>query len=118
MTKWLQLASVAAAAASAIFVFQVKYRAEKVAEHVADLQREIARENETLSLLEAEWSLLIQPARVQDLVERHAGELGLQPLSPEQIARIEALPMRPEGPAPDDEAALADILTGALGDEP
>jgi hypothetical protein len=77
------------------------------------LQRDIEQETETLSLLKAEWSLLIQPARVQELVEKHADILKLTPLDPKQITRIENLPMRPKGPAPDDEAALSAILEGA-----
>ena len=117
MIRWLQVLSVAAAAGAAIFVFQVKYRAEKVAEHAASLQRQIDQENETLSLLEAEWSLLIQPARMQDLVERHADLLKLQPLDPAQITKLDTLPMRPKGPAPDDEAALSAILEGMPGGE-
>jgi hypothetical protein len=112
MTRWLQLLSVIAAAGAAVFVFQVKYRAEAVAEHVGDLQREIDRESETVSLLRAEWSLLIQPARVQDLVERHAEVLKLEPLDPSQITELENLPMRPRGATPDDEAALSAILEG------
>ena len=116
MIRWLQAISVIAAAGSAVFVFQVKYRAEAVAEHAADLQRQIDREKETVSLLEAEWSLLIQPARVQELVERHAELLKLQPLDPGQITRLENLPMRPKGPAPEDESALSAILEGAPGE--
>ena len=117
MIRWLQVVSVVAAAGSAVFVFQVKYRAEAVAEHAAQLQRDLDQEKETQSLLAAEWSLLIQPARVQELVARHNDILKLQPLDPNQITRIENLPMRPTGPAPDDEAALSAILeapTGAL----
>jgi len=110
MIRWLQVLSVIAAACAAIFVFQVKYRAEAVAEHAAQLQRQLDQENETKSLLAAEWSLLIQPARVQDLVTRHAELLKLQPLDPLQITKIENLPMRPSGPAPDDAAALSAIL--------
>ena len=117
MIRWLQVISVMAAAGSAVFVFQVKYRAEAVAEHAADLQRQIDREKETVSLLEAEWSLLIQPARVQELVERHAELLKLQPLDPAQITRLENLPMRPNGPAPEDESALSAILEGTPGEQ-
>jgi hypothetical protein len=113
MIRWLQVVSVVAAAGAAIFVFQIKYRAEAVAERAATLQRELDQENETLSLLKAEWSLLIQPARVQALVERHADVLQLEPLDPSQITKIENLPMRPKGPAPDDEAALAAFLEDA-----
>jgi hypothetical protein len=112
MTRWLQIIGVIAAAGAAIFVFQVKYRAEAVAEQAAKLQRELDQENETLSLLHAEWSLLIQPARVQELVERHSELLKLQPLDPVQITRLENLPMRPKGPAPEDESALSAILEG------
>ena len=112
MMRWLQVVSVVAAAGAAIVVFQVKYRAEAVAEQASELQRELDREKETLSLLEAEWSLLIQPARVQELIERHAETLKLQPLDPAQITKIENLPMRPTGPAADDQAALSAILEG------
>ena len=115
MTRWLQVMGVVAAAGAAVFVFQVKYRAENVAERASAQQREFDRANENLSLLKAEWSLLIQPARVQELVGRHAEVLKLQPLDPKQITRIENLPMRPKGPAPDDEAALSAILEGVDG---
>ncbi len=110
MMRWLQIVSVMAAAGVAVFVFQVKYRAEAVAEQTVELQRALDQENETKSLLAAEWSLLIQPARVQELVGRHAELLKLQLLDPVQITKIENLPMRPTGPAPDDAAALSAIL--------
>jgi hypothetical protein len=115
MIRWLQVVSVVAAAGAAIFVFQIKYRAEAVAERAATLQRQVDQENETLSLLQAEWSLLIQPTRVQELVERHAEALKLQPLDPAQITQIENLPMRPKGPAAEDEAALSAILEAEPG---
>jgi hypothetical protein len=115
MIRWLQVVSVVAAAGAAIFVFQVKYRAEAVAERAASLQRQLDQANETLSLLQAEWSLLIQPTRVQALVERHADKLKLQPLDPAQITTIESLPMRPTGPAATDEAALSALLEAEPG---
>lgn len=118
MIRWLQFLSVVAAAGAAIFVFQVKYRAEAVADRAAGLQRSIDQENETVSLLKAEWSLLNQPVRVQELVARHAELLKLQPLDPTQITKLEKLPMRPTGPAPEDESALSAILEGAPEIEP
>jgi hypothetical protein len=116
MMRWLQVVSVIAAASAAVFVFHVKYRAEAVAERATKLERELDQEKETISLLEAEWSLLIQPARVQELAERHSDRLQLQPLDPEQITKMENLPMRPSGPAPDDEAALSAIHSGEEGE--
>jgi hypothetical protein len=52
---------------------------------------------------------------VQALVARHNDVLKLQPLDPKQIARVEDLPMRPAGPAPDDAAALSAILENQSG---
>lgn len=115
MIRWLQVVAVVAAVGAAIFVFQVKYRAEAVADRAAELQRSLDQEKETVSLLEAEWSLLLQPARVQELIERHAERLKLQPLDPAQITRLENLPMRPKGPEPADETALSAILEGQSG---
>ena len=118
MMRWLQVVSVIVAAGAAVFVFQVKYRAEAVAEQAARLQRELDQEHEIVSLLEAEWSLLMQPTRVQELAERHAELLKLQPLDPLQITRLENLPMRPKGPAPEDESALSAILEGQPEEAP
>jgi hypothetical protein len=110
MIRWLQVFSVLAAVGAAIFVFQVKYRAEHVAEHVAELQRQVDSTNESVSALKAEWSYLIQPDRVQDLVGRHSAQLNLVPLDTRQITTFDKLPFRPAGPKPEDEAALSAIL--------
>ena len=115
MTRWLQILSVIAAGVAAIFVFQVKYRAEHVAETVVELQRQVDEANEAVSALKAEWSFLIQPSRVQDLATRHAEALKLVPLDPTQITTLDKLPFRPAGPEPEDEAALSAILEGVPG---
>jgi hypothetical protein len=128
MIRWLQVASVLAVTASAAFVFQVKYRSEAVAERVAGLQRAVDEEREAISLLKAEWSYLIQPSRVQDLIERHQGRFELVPVSPEQIGTFADLPMRrfavptemPDGAAtiPEFETAGSDPARIASGSRP
>ncbi len=115
MTRWLQILSVVAAGIAAVFVFQVKYRAEHVAQSVVNLQRELDEENEAVSALKAEWSFLIQPSRVQELATRHAEALKLVPLDPTQIVTLDKLPFRPAGPEPEDEAALSAILEDVPG---
>lgn len=117
MTRWLQILSVIAAAGAAVFVFQIKFQAEHVAERVTDLQRQVDEGNEAISMLRAEWSYLIQPARVQELATRHAEALKLVPLDPTQITTLDKLPFRQAGPEPEDEAALSAIL-GQTGLEP
>lgn len=91
MIRWLQLVSVLAVIAAAFAVFQVKYRADAAAGRVAQLQRQVDEEKERLSLLKAEWSFLIQPARIQGLVDRHNEVLRLEPLEPGQIGRLRDL---------------------------
>lgn len=118
MMRWLQVLSVLAAAGAAVLVFQIKYRAEGIADNVAELQRKVDEANEAVSTLKAEWSYLIQPARVQELVNRHADTLKLVPLDPTQIISLDQLPFRPAGPEPADEAALSAILEGATGTTP
>ncbi|MDP6342973.1 MAG: hypothetical protein QF578_16060 [Alphaproteobacteria bacterium] len=67
--------------------------------HVQDMERRLAQADErlredqrTIRILKAEWSYLNQPARLQNLAERH---LLLAPLSPQQINTLSALPLRP-----------------------
>ncbi|HEX2256950.1 MAG TPA: hypothetical protein VHG92_09695 [Afifellaceae bacterium] len=91
MMRWVQLASVLAVIAAAFAVFQVKYRADAAAHRVAELQRQVDEEKERLSLLKAEWSFLLQPGRIQGLVERHNETLRLEPLQPGQIGRMRDL---------------------------
>jgi hypothetical protein len=98
--RWLQAVSVIAVILAAIAVFQIKYRADAVAARVAELQRQVDEEAERLSLLKAEWSYLIQPGRIQGLVERHNDRLELQPVEPSQIGRVRDVPMREDARAP------------------
>ena len=91
MSRCLQLASVLTVIVAAFAVFQVKYRADAAAHRVAELQHQVDEEKERLSLLKAERSLLIQPGRIQGLVERHNEALGLEPLETRQIGRLRDL---------------------------
>ena len=97
MIRWFQIGSVAAAAVAARLVFQLKYKAEAVSERVAKLQRQVDEEKEAISLMKAEWSFLIQPSRIQALVERHQERLQLKPLDPAQVTHLDTIPARPVG---------------------
>lgn len=79
---------------AAVTVYQVKHRADQAAERVATVKRSVQSEEEAISLLKAEWSLLVQPARIQGLIERHSGDFALQSIEPGQIGTIGAIPLR------------------------
>lgn len=109
---------------SAAAVYDMKYEAELAAEKVASVERRIAQEQERISLLKAEWSVLTQPARLQDLIERHADILQLAPMSAEHIGTLSDVPpkpvvvpgdMEPDDPSPGLSTAQSAQADGATG---
>jgi hypothetical protein len=96
---------------SATAVYDMKYEAELAAENVRKVEREIAREQEAISLLKAEWSVLTQPARLQDLVERHADVLKLAPMTAEHIGTLADIPAKPAPIMPDVNAPIGIVPT-------
>ena len=95
MTRYFNVALLIAMIVAAAAVYDRKYDAEMAAEKVADLRREIEREKDLIQHLKAEWAMLNQPARLQELVARYNAYLHLMPVDSEQIVRVDALPVRP-----------------------
>ncbi|GAB5375171.1 MAG: hypothetical protein AcusKO_16330 [Acuticoccus sp.] len=78
--------SLAAAVTSAATVFVMKKDAERDAHAIGELNRKISAERQRISELQAEWSALDHPQRLQALVDRHNDVLQLVPVTAEQIA--------------------------------
>ncbi|MTH97936.1 hypothetical protein [Roseibium sp. RKSG952] len=95
MVRYLNILFVAAVVIGAATVYDMKLAAKKSAARVAELQREIKAEEESIQHLKAEWSLLNQPDRLQQLVGRYNDYLQLQPVDVRQIVTAEELPARP-----------------------
>lgn len=93
MTRAGVIFGCAAVAASALSlgVYAMKYEVERLDLLHTALQRQLAQQEETLAVLEAEWSFLNRPQRLQELATRH---LELKPVAVRQIGVIEALPLR------------------------
>ena len=103
------------------WTFQIKHDSQRALERVAELEKQIAAEKVEIDLLKSDWSLLTNPARLQELTERYADELGLSPMDPTQIAapsELNALPVEPI-PEPKVDGTTAgvdaDIRTGGIG---
>ncbi len=90
-----------------IGVYGLKYSSESIAGDKAALKREIAQQKSELTILEADWAYLTQPAHIEPIIIRHAEVLGLEPVSARQFGSIEDIPMRPEIV---DDAALTELL--------
>jgi cell division protein FtsL len=86
---WLTLAAVAA-----IAVFQFKYRVQALEAELVALDGQILRTQEATHVLEAEWSFLNEPRRLEQLSRRY---LPMAPMTPAQISTVDLLPMPSEG---------------------
>ena len=76
----------------AAVTYKIKYQAEQAAENAEDLVLEINGLEDDISRLNAQWSLLNQPSRLQALVENNADVLPLSALAPYQVAIIDQIP--------------------------
>ncbi len=79
-------------------VYDFKFEAEKATARVAKINRQIEAERDAIATLKAEWSLLNQPKRLQELAEKHHAYLELDPLDPTQIGSIDDIPFKPAVP--------------------
>ncbi|NIJ40994.1 cell division protein FtsL [Parvibaculum indicum] len=90
MIRILNLLLLVGVVALSIGLYDVKYRAQQAEREADRLDRQIAREQEAIKVLRAEWAHLNEPDRLQALAKRYT---GLRPVSPGQIGRFEDVPM-------------------------
>ncbi|MDE2228994.1 MAG: hypothetical protein KGL11_08140 [Alphaproteobacteria bacterium] len=75
-------------------MFQVKYHVAKLDDELVHLNRQIAATREEARVLDAEWTLLDDPQRLDRL---NNAFLKLQPIAPAQIvqpAQLNQIPLR------------------------
>ncbi|MEQ8653100.1 MAG: cell division protein FtsL [Kiloniellales bacterium] len=75
----------------AVGTYVLKHEVQQREEALRAAHRSIVSAQEELHVLKAEWSYLNQPERLAALART---QLGLAPLSPEQLVRVEDLPFR------------------------
>lgn len=83
-------------------VFQLKHEVQTLDDEIGKLNRAILVEQQAIHVLRAEWSYLSQPTMLMEMTRRH---LDLQPMQPDQLARLSDLPRRPLPGQPDAGAA-------------
>lgn len=126
MIRWFDAALIGAMVFAAMATFIVKYDAHRVADEIAALERRAEVERAAIELQEADWSLLSQPDRLQELVEAHEEALELRPVEADQFVRLDRLGAELDGLAPEsiedaiaalsageDADGIDDVLTGA-----
>ncbi len=105
---------IVAVLAATAYTFYIKHESEERLAEIRRLEAEIKTHKDTIDLLEAGWSLLNQPARVQKLIEAFHEQLQLTTTEAEQIVKHDELPrIKPEPEVETDEIA-DQIMTGAV----
>ena len=74
-------------------MFQVKYEVMQQEQTLASLNKQITEGREQIRMLDAEWSYLTRPSRIEDLSGRF---LHLNSMSASQILPLSAVPERPD----------------------
>jgi hypothetical protein len=77
-------------------MFQVKNEVLQQEATLARINQQIADSRDSVRNLNAEWSFLTQPARLNELAQRH---LDLVPIGTKQLGAIADIPLRTPEPA-------------------
>lgn len=123
MMRIVNICLIAALVLAAADVYKIKFESTRQAQRAVKLRMEIAREQDAIAALRAQWSKLDSPARIQDLARRH---LALRPVEARQYDRLDNLPERSPDLVPVEESdpiglliARPEVLqgstTGSLG---
>ena len=78
-------------------MFQVKYEVMQQEQTLAGINKHITDDREQIRVLDAEWTYLTRPARLQQLADRF---LHLQGVSSAQIVDLNTVPTRDAATAP------------------
>ena len=112
MLRAFNVALVVVVLALAFVLYSLEHRMRAGERAVAKLADEITEEREMIRLLEAEWSFLARPARLERLAREHA---GMGPAAPAQLVPESGLASRvPERPAPNPAESPDDPLAELL----
>ncbi|HEY1507004.1 MAG TPA: hypothetical protein VGF92_22070 [Stellaceae bacterium] len=91
-------------------MFQVKYEVMQQEQTLAGLNKQIIDDREQIRVLNAEWSYLTRPNRIEDLSARF---LHLNGISATQILPLSAIPERADAGAPLAASPAAPIIPAA-----
>lgn len=95
MFRTTDIVLIAVMVSAAAFTYKTKHDAERQLAELNQIRADIRAEQDTIDVLEADWSLLTQPRRLQQLSEIYRDELALEPVEAHQIIEIGELPAAP-----------------------
>ena len=81
----------------AVWASSENHNTRRVNDRVERLASEIGKQGERLNHLKAEWAHLSRPERLAMLVERYFDDLGLVPLTYENLISVRRIPLMMDG---------------------
>lgn len=114
MFKFFEMTLIALVLMATVRTFYIKAETEDLAADIRQLEAQIQDHEGAIDLLNADWSLLNQPNRVQNLVGAFQEQLQLDVTEPEQIVQSSELPRLKPEPDPDIDPIADAIQTGAI----
>jgi hypothetical protein len=111
MNRVVNLVLLAVMLVGAAVTYDMKLQSELAAERVVQLENAVEEQKDAIQLLRAELSLLVQPGRLQAVVEHYADHFKLTDFELSQYAAVDEIPLKPADSA--DEEALAEIIEGS-----
>ena len=96
MRRSVTLAGIALVAALAFGLYKLKYQVQELEARSAAMKQAIASEREAIRVLQAEWSFLNNPERLNDLAERY---LEFGPVGAVRVVRLGEIPIDRTGAA-------------------
>jgi len=110
MIRPLTFICLAAAFGSGLYLYAEKHRAILLDREIGRAIHGTEAARERTGLLRAEWALLNDPGRLQDMADRY---LALKPMAPGQFVQLADLSSRLPPPAPPGQAIVDDTVPDA-----
>ncbi len=98
----------AAACGSGLYLYSEKHRTVLLDRQISSVINQTQAARARIGLLRAEWALLNEPGRLQDMADKY---LALKPMAPTQFVQLADLPAHL--PAPETAAEIADDAAAA-----
>lgn len=93
MFRVVSAAAIVVAVGCSFGLYQLKHHTAIVRGEVAQLKKSVAKEQELVHILRAEWNYINRPANIRKLVIDHLPEL--EEVKPSQLTDVMDIPYRP-----------------------
>lgn len=96
MARWRNIFWIGTVLVLLLLIYEVGHRAQQLEADLQGVERQVAEERDAVHVLEAEWTYLTRPTRLQDLAARHS---NLRPADHAQLIGLDLVP-EPMKPLP------------------